>query len=353
MMQSHGQAPGNSDAPQRERLPSFLLSSAGGGSAGMPGGDTPPTYPFARNSVAEPVAFEEPSSATTWPFQTRRPGGAPIAFNDRLRSERAGGVAGAPSNRRTEDASPTSAPTTMTIAPHVGTGDSMRTPSRMPPNKSLLDAGPPSVLQVRPPSGAPSTPGSFARGTPHYPSSASTPATALSPGGSGSAGGSGDRWVTIFGFSADMESQALREFRRHGDIVRTVPGKGNWVHILYRTPLQAQVALYRTWRILSGTDIMVGAVSCTEPDVARQEDDAVERGFLVASPSAASTPVGPSMSPGTPAHLHHRSPTSTTLRSPSDVLRRGTVRNASATPSIVQTPQRQTGLFDYITGFYK
>lgn len=352
MNQSHGQTPGNSDGPQRERLPSFLLSSAGGGSTGMPGGDTPPTYPFARNSVAEPVAFEEPS-ATTWPFQTRRPGGAPIAFNDRLRSDRASGVTGTPLNRRTEDASPISTPTTTTIAPYNGTGDSMRTPSRMPPNKSLLDAGPPSVLQVRPPSGAPSTPGSFARGTPHYPSPASTPGGLLSPGESGSVGGGGGRWVTIFGFSADMESQALREFRRHGDIVRTVPGKGNWVHILYRTSLQAQVALYRTWRILSGTDVMVGAVSCTEPDVARQEDDAVERGFLVASPSAASTPVPPSSSPETSAKLHHRSPASATLRSPSDVLRRGTARNTGATPSVVQTPQRQTGLFDYITGFYK
>lgn len=42
------------------------------------------------------------------------------------------------------------------------------------------------------------------------------------------------RWVTVFGFGPAMQSLVLREFRTHGDIVRHLPGKGNWIHILVR-----------------------------------------------------------------------------------------------------------------------
>lgn len=41
-----------------------------------------------------------------------------------------------------------------------------------------------------------------------------------------------DRWVTVFGFGQSMQSLILREFRNHGEIVRHVSGKGNWMHIL-------------------------------------------------------------------------------------------------------------------------
>lgn len=392
MMQNHGQV-GHSggDAPARERLPSFLLSSAGASSGGFGGGvgsgggggggfgSSPGGYPFTgRAAGAEPGSFEEPS-ATTWPFQARRGGNAPIAFNDRLRSDRGGGgsggtgTAGRALTGGADGVTDTASP--METGGAAAT-DGMRTPSRMPPNKSLLDGGAPSVLQLRPPAAAPSTPGSFARGTPRRPSPSPSPSPTITPGGaavsprrgvisgsggaySGAGGGGDGRWITVFGFSADVESQALREFRRHGDVVRTVAGKGNWLHLLYRTPLQAQVALYRPWRVLAGTDVMVGAVPCTEPDIAREEDDAVERGFLVASPSP-STPatVYPSSSPRsattTPISATIRSPTTNpALRAPSDLLRRSTAYNNSSHQPIVQTPQRQTGFLDYITGFYK
>lgn len=159
------------------------------------------------------------------------------------------------------------------------------------------------------------------------------------------------RWITVFGFARDMESQALREFRRHGDIVRTVPGKGNWVHLLYRTPLQAQVALYKPWRVLAGTDIMVGAVACTEPTVAMDVDENVERGILVASPSAngmATPRVQPEL-----GSMSGPSPARPGLPTPSTVLRRDHGQSVNQSQSIVRTPQRQTGIFEYIAGFYK
>uniref|UniRef100_A0A7S1XBP0 RRM Nup35-type domain-containing protein n=1 Tax=Compsopogon caeruleus TaxID=31354 RepID=A0A7S1XBP0_9RHOD len=39
-------------------------------------------------------------------------------------------------------------------------------------------------------------------------------------------------WITVFGFGSAMQSVVLREFRAHGEIVRHIPGKGNWIHIL-------------------------------------------------------------------------------------------------------------------------
>lgn len=130
----------------------------------------------------------------------------------------------------------------------------------------------------------------------------------------------------------------LRELRRHGDIVRSVAGRGNWIHVMYRTALQAQVALYKPWRVLNGTETMVGVVPCTEHTVAKEAEEQVERGVLVASPSTRGG-VTPGATPrvaggGTPAAM----------------MRRSAAGNGSA---IVRTPQKQMGVLDYISGFYK
>lgn len=137
----------------------------------------------------------------------------------------------------------------------------------------------------------------------------------------------------------------LREFRRHGEIVRTVAGKGNWVHILYRTPLQAQVALYKPWRILAGTETMVGTVCCTEPHVAKEQDESIERGMMLASP-AGKTAKDALSTMRSPSQPH------SALRTPASLLRRDHIASGGSARSIVRTPQKQTGFFDYISGFY-
>lgn len=142
-------------------------------------------------------------------------------------------------------------------------------PRRLQPSKSMIDTWPSSVVQPC----QPSKPGSFTRATTRTSSGYAPDGGMLTTPGAGGAGDSpltgtnASKWITVFGFTVDMESQALREFRSHGDVLRTVPGKGNWMHILYRTLSQAQVALYRPWRILNESDVMVGAVPCTEPEV--------------------------------------------------------------------------------------
>lgn len=328
------------DAPPRERLPSFLLSGAPTATGGSPApAPSPPPHALPSSPGNAPL-----------PFAPRR-AGASVTFNDRLRGDRG------PS-----------------ATPPSTSGYALTTPTRLPPTKSLLDGGPPSVLALQTP--PPST-GSFARPT-------STPYTmhaGATPGGpiysmpgtpvAGSVTPGLERWVTVFGFPAHLEAAAVRELRRHGDIVRTIPGRGNWVHLLFRTALQANVALHRPWRVLPGAEVMIGAVACTEPDVARDMDIKVNEGISAASPAgarmadvtmtsvvadddAAAVSHGmrtgmQTMGAGTPARG-----TPLALRTPATVLRRdgGTTPTATAA-TIVRTPQRQTGFLDYLTGFYK
>lgn len=386
----------------RNRIPSFLFSgtqtpSAGAGFGGAGHAGSAGGYFNSGNNLGgrgggsigggamdhlNDTADEMP--AKTWPFQSMgdhhhrgSTTAAGIAFNDRLQNDH-GGLSASdqpPSadhqqqqQRHQQGAGVSFGIDSLQLAPPSAL---RTTPGRLPPSKSMMDSGPPSVVQLR----QPSTPGSFARATPRTSSGYSPAGGMLTTPGAGGAGDSpltganASKWITVFGFAGDMESQALREFRRHGDIVRTVPGKGNWMHILYRTPLQAQVALYRPWRILSGSDVMVGAVPCTEPDVAKDEDTAVERGFLVASPSthmhhhqSHATPGGANnrststsphqLSPNTPG-MHPRSPASHGLRTPSDMIRRSAGYRTDASQPMIQTPQKQTGFLDYISGLYK
>ncbi|PXF46712.1 Nucleoporin NUP53 [Gracilariopsis chorda] len=281
-----------------ERLPNYLLSSSATPALDQPSShlfQTPAKYTPQRRLSTRPEAPQ---------LFARR---TPLTFNDRLRPDR-------PDDHST--ASRTFMPSTKPRTPHV------------PPNKSLLDTGPPSVRVLRSPSASPATsltPNSLSARTPTL--------------------GPQDRWITVFGFGPAMEAQALREFRRHGEIVRTMPGKGNWVHILYRTPLQAQVALQRPWRILAGTETMVGAMPCTEPNVAKLADEQIEKGMLIASPSVAtSAPFG------TPAPPPSATPINS-LKTPSTMLRREPATVSE--PTVIRTPQRQSGIFDFFSGFYK
>lgn len=329
--------PSSADAqpiPGQSRLPSFLLGTSGFGSGGF--SSSPTRGRFSGDQTDVNASSIDTGNNPTWPFQpsARRSVGLAIAFNDRLRTD-------STSNSISDPSKPAGTPNVF-----MENDPPTRTPARMPPNRSLLDSGSPSVLHLRTPGTTPGpTPGSFARTSARF----SSPPAPTS--GTHSSVQGENRCVTVFGFPPDLESQTLREFRRHGDIVRAIPGRGNWVHLLYRTPLQAQVALYKPWRVLAGTDVMVGVVPCTEPDVAKEIDQAVEHGVLIASPANFSTPsrnkdsFAPNFSSPSPARPG--------LPTPSSVLRREQGNSQSTASSIVRTPQRQTGILDYITGFYK
>ena len=335
---------GGEPAPA-ERLPNFLLSSsaAPGSSVRSPPSQFPftpsrtPTRDFAPRSAGKPPAGD--MTTPPWTFQRRRQGQT-VAFNDRLRTPDSAPGPADPAAAAAGLATPDSHFSIKTrrgsaIGMEPSPTGSLRTPSRMPPNKSLLDSGPPSVLSLRSPSPSPAhqpiTPASLAYRTP---GSASPAVPGL------------ERWVTVFGFSPAMESQVLREFRRHGEIVRTVAGKGNWVHVLYRTPLQAQVALYKPWRILAGSETMVGTVVCTEPHVAKEQEENIERGMMLASP-AGKTPTDAMAGVRSPSQPH------SALRTPASLLRRDHAMPTGSARSIVRTPQKQTGFLDYLSGLYK
>jgi len=72
-----------------------------------------------------------------------------------------------------------------------------------------------------------------------------------------------ERWVTVFGFSVDNSSFVLRQFQKYGNIVRYVPGEGNWIHIQYETKFQAQKALTKNGKILDRR-LMVGVSPCLD-----------------------------------------------------------------------------------------
>lgn len=344
-------ASGSDEPTTAERLPNYLLSSSStpAAAARSPVSQFPfapsrtPTRDFPQRSGGKPPAGDL-THTPPWTFQRRRQG-QPVAFNDRLRTPDSASAAdtdafGARGINTPDSLFSVKARRGSAIGMEPSPAGSLRTPSRMPPNKSLLDSGPPSVLSLRSPSASPAqqatlppvhTPGSLAHRTPG----------SASPGGPKT-----DRWVTVFGFSPSMESQVLREFRRHGEVVRTVAGRGNWVHILYRTSLQAQVALYKPWRILAGTETMVGTVPCTEPQVAREQDESIEKGMMLASPGGAQSKDAMSAM-RSPSQPH------SALRTPASLLRRDHGMPGGSAQGIVRTPQKQTGILDYISGFYK
>eukprot|EP00871_Galdieria_phlegrea_P005637 jgi/Galph1/6074/GphlegSOOS_G4740.1 len=79
---------------------------------------------------------------------------------------------------------------------------------------------------------------------------------------------SSNTWITVFGFGPSLQAAVLREFRNYGDIVNYIPGKGNWLHLCYKTPLQAQIALGKRIHTI-GSSMIVGSVPCIEPDLVR------------------------------------------------------------------------------------
>lgn len=70
-------------------------------------------------------------------------------------------------------------------------------------------------------------------------------------------------WVTVFGFPPQQTSLVLKQFSQFGTILTycVAGGNGNWVHINYKTLLEAKRALSRNGRVVCN-NMMLGVLPC-------------------------------------------------------------------------------------------
>jgi len=70
-------------------------------------------------------------------------------------------------------------------------------------------------------------------------------------------------WITVFGFTSSATAFILKQFRQYGVILQHVMNQdgGNWIHIQYKTRIQAKKALSKNGKIYEGK-IMIGVVPC-------------------------------------------------------------------------------------------
>lgn len=70
-------------------------------------------------------------------------------------------------------------------------------------------------------------------------------------------------WITVFGFSSLATAFILKQFRQYGVILQHVTNQegGNWIHIQYKTKIQARKALSKNGKIYENK-IMIGVVPC-------------------------------------------------------------------------------------------
>ena len=80
--------------------------------------------------------------------------------------------------------------------------------------------------------------------------------------------------VTVFGFPPEKASSIVSRFQRYGEIVRRVEGRGNWIHLQYKSKLHATMALNQNGKILDG--VMIG-VQPGDSRIAELNDDESRR----------------------------------------------------------------------------
>ncbi|XP_022905535.1 nucleoporin NUP35 [Onthophagus taurus] len=67
-------------------------------------------------------------------------------------------------------------------------------------------------------------------------------------------------WVTVFGFPPSATSLVLAQLANYGSIVdKKFPTQGNWIHLKYSSPLEANKALALHGKLISNS-IMIGVV---------------------------------------------------------------------------------------------
>ncbi|XP_041366621.1 nucleoporin NUP35-like isoform X2 [Gigantopelta aegis] len=131
-----------------------------------------------------------------------------------------------------------------------------------------------------------------------------------------------ETWVTVFGFVPSSMSFILQQFAQYGDIIKYVAAtEGNWMHIHYKSRIQAKKALSKNGKIFEGT-IMVGVLPCIDKNILEDFRDAKD--MSCTTPAMLQTANTPSMlnnssikttSTGTPIR-----PLAAAYRSRSDVL---------------------------------
>jgi len=80
-------------------------------------------------------------------------------------------------------------------------------------------------------------------------------------------------WITVFGFTSSATAFILKQFRQYGVILQHVINQegGNWIHIQYKTKIQARKALSKNGKIYEGK-IMIGVVPCISVPVGAQSN---------------------------------------------------------------------------------
>lgn len=71
-------------------------------------------------------------------------------------------------------------------------------------------------------------------------------------------------WITVFGFQMHQVGKVLNLCRQYGEIVNYKTHSGNYMHVLYRTKMQAQLAMSKNGQQLLDNAI-IGVVPCTNP----------------------------------------------------------------------------------------
>ena len=91
-----------------------------------------------------------------------------------------------------------------------------------------------------------------------------------------------DRWVTVFGFPPSYTSAILTYFHNLGQIqrVKHANNQGNWIHILYRTKLQADKVLGKNGKILENGTIMIGVMPCRDASVLEEQVEGISLGEM-------------------------------------------------------------------------
>lgn len=76
-----------------------------------------------------------------------------------------------------------------------------------------------------------------------------------------------DRWVTVFGFPQNYTSIVTKYFGDCGEIIKQkhAENQGNWIHLLFRTKLDAERALGKNGKIIdSKLNIMIGVIKTSK-----------------------------------------------------------------------------------------
>jgi len=77
-------------------------------------------------------------------------------------------------------------------------------------------------------------------------------------------------WVTVFGFPPSKASYILKQFSKYGTILNHKITNGNFIHMQFKTRIQADKALSKNGKVFDSV-LMIGVVECLEQNILLQE----------------------------------------------------------------------------------